>query len=70
VKIATTAKDATLRTVFDNFNVVADKAMVAWMLWALKVTDVVVLIYSEQGGPKLHRSLDYSLMPLSSFITS
>jgi hypothetical protein len=29
VKIATTAKDATLRTVFDNFNVVADKAMVA-----------------------------------------
>jgi hypothetical protein len=29
VKIATTAKDATLRTAFDNFNVVADKAMVA-----------------------------------------
>jgi uridine monophosphate synthetase len=36
----------------------------------LKVTDVVVLIYREQGGPKLHRSLDYSVMPLSSLITS
>ncbi len=24
----------------------------------LKVTDVVVLIYREQGGPKLYRSLD------------
>jgi hypothetical protein len=29
VKIATTTNDATLRTAFDNFNVVADKAMVA-----------------------------------------
>jgi len=36
----------------------------------LKVTDVVVLIYREQGGTKLHRSLDYSLMPISSLITS
>jgi hypothetical protein len=26
--------------------------------------------YREQGGPKLHRSLDYSLMPISSLITS
>ncbi len=36
----------------------------------LKVTDVVELIYREQGGPKLHRSLDYSLMLISSLITS